>query len=367
MSDYIHIVSLMAPSPPDFGGAFDLYYKIPALSKAGEKIILHYFNYQEGRGHEGLEAFCEEIYTYERSVFLKSLLTLKPYIVSSRIEPELIHRLNRDDYPVLLEGIHCTGIIPHLRNRKIIVRIHNDEAEYYKNLFESEPNLLKSFYFYYESVLLSQYQKKLSKEAFFAFVSESDQEAFTEKYHLSNSAFVPCFVPWQTIRSKTGKGEYCLYHGNLTVSENVKAAIWLAEFIFPQIDFPLVIAGKNAKALENQLPSTIQLVNNPSDEELSELIENAHINVLPSFNNTGVKLKLIHTLFDGRFCVTNESGITGSGLDAAAVVANDNESTIQLIKELLLKEFSEENMQARKKIMQVYDNATNIEKLIALL
>jgi len=369
LSEYIHIVSLIAPSPPNFGGAFDLFYKIPALAKAGKKIILHYFDYKEGRGVEGLEQYCVEINKYNRTVFLKSLLSLKPYIISSRIEAELIHRLNRDDHPVLLEGIHCTGIIPSLNKRKILVRIHNDEAEYYQQLYQNESNVLKSFYFLYEATLLKFYQKKLSLDPTFVFVSEEDQEIFKTKYHQRNQIFLPCFLPWQKTSSVTGKGNYCLYHGNLSVSENIYAALWLASSIFSQIDFTLIITGKNANELKDKLPenSNIQLIETPSDDELSLLIRDAHINVLPSFNNTGVKLKFLHAMFEGRFCVTNEAGAKGSGLHSGFHTANDNESMIQLIKELLSKEFTEEDIRQRSELARLYNNDINAEKLIELL
>lgn len=369
MSEYIHIVSLIAPSPPDFGGAFDLFYKIPALAKAGKKIILHYFDYKENRGVEGLQQYCVEINKYHRTVFLKSLLTLKPYIVSSRIEADLVHRLNRDDYPVLLEGIHCTGIIPSLNKRKILVRVHNDEAEYYQQLYQNENNVLKSFYFLYEATLLKFYQKNLSINPTFLFVSEEDKQIFKTKYHQANQIFLPCFLPWQSVNSLTGKGSHCLYHGNLSISENIRAAMWLASSIFSQIDFPFVIAGKNANDLKNKLPekSNIQFIESPSDEELTELIRNAHINVLPSFNNTGVKLKFIHAMFEGRFCITNEAGAKGSGLHSGFSIANDNESMIQRIKELILKEFAPENIYERNELIKLYNNNLNARKLIELL
>lgn len=367
MSEYVHIVCLDAPSPPDYGGVFDLYYKIPALANLGKKIILHYFHYKGGRGHEGLESYCEEVNVYPRSVFLKSLLMLKPYIVSSRMEPDLIHRLNRDDYPVILEGIHCTGLLPHLHKRKVVVRVHNNEAVYYRQLLENESNIFRSLYFLYESSLLFRHQKKLSEEASYVFVSETDKEIFKEEYQLPKQFFLPCFVPWQEVRSLTGKGNYCLYHGNLSISENKAAALWLAETIFPQIDFSLVIAGKNADNLKNEFPEKVRIVNDPGDEELSELIQHAHINVLPSFNSTGVKLKLIHALFEGRFCLTNHAGANGSGLEQLVITAASNEEWIQAIHEIISKEFTSELLMQRHQILDIYNNQLNAEKLNALL
>lgn len=368
--EYVHIVCLDAPSPPDYGGAIDMYYKIVALHSIGKKIILHYFDYRENRSASGLEPYCEEINVYKRSVFLKSLLTLKPYIVASRIEPELIHRLNRDAYPVLLEGIHCSGIIPHLNNnKKIVVRVHNNEAEYYQTLYNTEPNFSKKLYFFYESALLRDYQKKLPRRVAYAFISITDAEVFKESYDHSNQAFIPCFLPWQSLSSKTGRGDYCLYHGNLSISENYQAASWLMENVFSKMDLPLIIAGKSAEALKKEWPgmNKIQFINNPSNAELSALIQNAQINVLPSMNATGVKLKLLHALFEGRFCISNDNGLSGTGAEGHILQAETPEEWIETIQQKFPIDFTNGMIEERKKILSVYDNVLNAEKLSGLL
>jgi hypothetical protein len=370
VSEYVHIVCLDAPAPPDYGGAIDMFYKIPALHAAGKKIILHYFDYKENRNAHGLEPFCVEINSYKRSVFLKSLLTLKPHIISSRIEPELIHRLNRDDYPVLLEGLHCSGIIPHLDARKkIVVRVHNNEAEYYEALSGTESNLFRKLYFLYEAALLSHYQKKLPGKAMYAFISSVDKEVFKENYKQQQQQFLPAFIPWQTILSKAGKGEYCLYHGNLFISENYQAALWLIENVFSKLDMPLMIAGKNANSLRNQWSDNdrIQLIDSPSDEELNHLIQTAHINVLPSVNATGVKLKLLHALFEGRFCISNYNGVTGNGIEQQVTLAESADDWINAIEQKRLVEFTDEMIEERKNILSVYSNLLNAQKLNALL
>lgn len=368
-SEYIHVVCLDAPSPADYGGAIDMFYKILALHNAGIKIILHYFNYKENRSAEGLENYCEEINVYPRSVFLKSLLTLKPYIVASRIEPELIHRLNRDNFPVLLEGIHCTGIIPHLHNhKKIIVRVHNNEEEYYQTLYATEANLLKKLYFFYESSLLKRYQQTLSREISYAFLSTIDEEVFQEKYNLTSGIFIPCFLPWQSVLSTPGCGNYCLYHGNLTISENKAAVLWLVETVFSKLDMPFIIAGKNASSLQDEFSNEkIQLINNPLDEELSELIQNAQINVLPSLNFTGVKLKLLHALFEGRFCISNYKGFAGSRVEDYIIQAETAEDWITVIQEKMVTPFTHEMIEKRETILSVYNNFSNAQKLIGLL
>ncbi len=366
MNDHLHIVCLDAPAPPDYGGAIDMYYKIVSLAEFGKKIILHYFNYNSTRSISGLDNYCKEIYSYPRK--RKSITIKKPYIVTSRVNAQLTKRLSEDSFPVILEGIHCTGTLPALVNneRKIVVRVHNDEAKYYNRLAKAEKNFLKKSYYAIESKLLNQYQFKLSQEAVYACLSQTDEVIFRQKYSLPVVQFLPCFVPWQHIRIKEGKGTFCLYHGKMSVSENEEAAKWLIENVFSSLSVSFIIAGSGISAHLKRFAapfSNIQLINNPTIVEMDELIRNAQINVLPSLNNTGVKLKLLHALFDGRFCVTNKAGVSGSGLESLVELAESPAETKEMILKFFDQPFTKKNQQQRQLLMQLYDNKRNAELL----
>ena len=110
----------------------------------------------------------------------------------------------------------------------------------------------------------------------------------------------------------------------MAIAENERSAIWLMENIFNDGKIELVIAGNKIsdtvkKSAESY--SNVRLVDNPSIITLEDLIKEAHINVLPSMNNTGVKLKFLHALLSGRFCITNRQGIEGSGISSGAEIA----------------------------------------------
>ncbi len=49
---------------------------------------------------------------------------------------------------------------------------------------------------------------------------------------------------------------------------------------------------------------------------MTELIREAQINILPSFNTTGIKIKLLNAIFNGRHCLVNPAAIAGTGLGA---------------------------------------------------
>lgn len=370
MSEYVHIVSLDAPSPPDYGGAIDINYKIVALAAVGKKVILHYFDYKESRGVEGLDKICFRIYSYKRHTGFRGLSLALPYIVRSRINADLIRRINEDNYPVILEGIHCSGILPYIRvnNRKIVLRLHNNETKYYRALAKAAPGLFKQLYYVSEGHLLDKYQRTLPKDLCIAGLSESDLQDFRALQY-TNLHFVPSFIPWQEVRSKPGLGEYCLYQGNMTVSENEEAALWLIENIFSVNSIPFIIAGKaptNRLIKSVAAYSHIQLIANPTEEQMQELVQNAQLNILPSFNNTGVKLKLLNALLNGRHCLTNPAGIEGSQI-SGVILASSNKEMAEQVNHFFKKPFSHEETEQRQALLEVYNNRTNAQKLSALI
>lgn len=346
-----------------------MYYKIQALAESNVPVIIHYFDYRNGRNADGIKHYCTKEFRYPRKSFLQSVPFSKPHIVTSRINKQLIERLNEDNYPILLEGIHCTGIIPYIKNtnRNIVVRIHNDEAIYYQHLAATTHNFFKRSYYTWESLLLKQYQKQLPAGITYTTLSQPDADTFKKAYHIPNVFVIPAFVPWQDVTSRTGRGTYCLYHGNLAVPENEAAALWLIQYLFSASHIPLVIAGrrlstrliKAAAGLNN-----ITLIADPEETVLNTLIQDAHIHVLPDFNRTGVKLKLLHALFCGRFCITNSNEIQSS--DTVAI-AQTPEDYMRVLKSFMERSFTDRDIMERKRTLHLYNNEVNAQKLRALL
>ena len=372
MNSFVHIVCLDAPAPPNYGGAIDMFYKIKALAESGRKVILHYFNYNQKRGVEQLATLCHSIFVYERKRFLPSFDISLPYIVSSRINSQLINRLNSDEHPILLEGFHCSGIIPYLKNkdRKIVIRVHNNEADYYEHLSNGERSFFKKMYFKRESRLLHKYQQEIDKKITLACLSQSDVLKLAHAYNYQSVHFIPCFIPWQKIACQTGLGTYCLYHGNMAVSENENAAQWLAEKVFAHLEISFIIAGGNiSKRLKSivQRHKNIAVVENPGESQLQSLIKHAHVHVLTSLNNTGVKLKLLHALTNGRFCISNAAGIEGSKISAGVLIAGNAQEYIKAINGLMSVPFTEADAHVRSTVLGWYNNVSNAEKLSALL
>lgn len=369
MSDRIlHIVTHDVPWPADFGGVMDLFYKIKTLSQRGVRIHLHCFTKNRPQQPELLQ-YCETVQYYPRTQ-LKGFSFRIPYIVNSRKSKELIQNLQADQHPVLLEGIHCSyplyaGL---LKNRKVLLRLHNTEYEYYHHLARHEKQPLKRWYFKHESYLLRRWESALAQKATIATVSSQDEVLYRTLFGANDIFHLPVFLPYTDANGITGRGHYCLYHGNLSINENEEVVVWLLTEIFNKLAIPFVIAGKNPSQklefLAHQHEHTC-LVANPSDKEMHDMIAKAQVNILPSFNNTGVKLKLLNALYNGRHCLVNEAGVAGSGLESLCTIAEDVAGFSEAIRYLFQKPYmAEENAQRQQVLQQLHNNQHNADRLI---
>ena len=130
-----HVVSLQVPFPPDYGGVIDIYYKLKALKKMGYETWLHTFQYDRSRA-EQLNEVAARVSYYPRHRSVIRQLSHIPYIVSSRHCSKLLDDLLSDTAPILFEGLHCCAFLSdkRLKDRIKLVRTHNIEHEYYKEL-----------------------------------------------------------------------------------------------------------------------------------------------------------------------------------------------------------------------------------------
>jgi len=368
LDKHLHIICLNVPYPVDYGGVFDLFYKLPALQQQGVKIHLHCFQYGRPEQHE-LNQYCESVQYYKRKKGLYGFSLVYPYIVSSRSSEALLNKLIEDDYPILMEGIHCTYLLndKRFKHRRCFVRMHNVEYIYYRHLYENTASLLKKIYFYWESKVLARYEKRIAKKAAFWSVTEKDAEIY-KMLGCEKVFFLTLFLPGWKVKAIEGNGTFCLYHGDLSVADNEKAAIWLINHVFKDLQIPFVIAGKKpslrvCKLLHNT--NTTCLIANPDEKEMQDLIEKAHINIIPSYNSTGIKLKLINALFNGRHCLVNEQTVEGTNLEKTCHIAADANAFKSKIIQLYKQPFGNEDLNVRHCLLDnIFNNEMNAKQVV---
>ncbi len=101
---------------------------------------------------------------------------------------------------------------------------------------------------------------------------------------------------------------------------------------------------------------------------MKELITEAQINILPSFNITGIKLKLLNAIFNGRHCLVNTASIAGTTLEPLCIVSNNTESFKKNIIELYNRSFTKEAVVLRyNTLLPHFDTEKNARQLIQLI
>ena len=365
---HLHIVSFNVPWPADYGGVIDIYYRIVALAKAGVHIHLHCYTYGRPPAKE-LEQWCEEVCYYPREIGLRHQLERRPYIVSSRCSKALIQRLRQDDYPILLEGLHNCLVLERLagQGRRIIVRTHNVEHDYYSALAQAEKQLWQQLFFRIEAHKLRRYEAVLTQATRVLAISEADADHFRDM-GCPDVRLLPPSHGHTAVTSHTGHGDYVLYHGNLSVPENAHAAHYLLEHVVDLCPFQFIIAGRDPDNTLQQAVAqhpNVRLIANPDDDTMHRLLREAHVNLLLTSQPTGVKLKLMNALYEGRHCLVNSTMLQGTKLGDACTIANTPDELCNALARLMESDFTEKELQNRIEILAKSDPQQDIKTIIS--
>ena len=210
-------------------------------------------------------------------------------------------------------------------------------------------------------------KKKINEAQHIFSISPKDQNHFSR---LGRSSYIKAFHQDEKVTSNLGLGDYAIYHGNLTVSENESSALFLIQKIFSQLKFPLIIAGyKPSKKIITKANKYkhIKVIDSPREENMNKLIENAQIQLLPSMQDTGIKLKLLKSLFKGRHCIANKNTILKTGLEHTCHNAESTNDWIRKIKELKKLPFTKEDYNMRSKYLKEFDSKIETQKIINII
>lgn len=345
---HLHVICFDQPYPPAYGGAVEMYYKLRELHAAGFKLILHIFLYNNAQQQQETERLAEKTYYYRRKTGIMPNLSLKPYIVESRRSPELLDNLCRDSHPILFEGLHTTFFLSHprLAGRLKMVRTHNIEHTFYFYLAKNKPLSWRALFFIVEAAKLRIYERVLRHADRILAISQADTDELSARYPDHDVRLLQCFFDNKTDDSiatsqhPLDEKPYILYHGNLAVSENHRAAEYIVRNIAMQLpQYQFVIAGRQpASQLELvcHKADNVMLVSNPQHDYLQKLIHHAHINLMLTFQPTGIKLKLLTTLAKSAgYCIANNYMLHGNKLGSLCCCADTAEQIIAAVDKLM--------------------------------
>jgi len=202
-------------------------------------------------------------------------------------------------------------------------------------------------------------------------VSKNDTEYLSRIFPDNKIRYLPSFHADDDLNILPGRGDFVLYHGNLSVAENIVAAEYLVTEVFNDIRVPFVIAGLNPPPHLLSLASgnpDIRIIANPTEVEMFSLIRSAQINLMVTFQPTGLKLKLVNALFSGRHCLVNPAMVTGTELASLCEIAEDGPQFKEKVRKLIPVVFDESMIHDREEIlMRHHSNMKNCLSILNIL
>ena len=359
----IQIVTFNTPYPPNYGGVIDVFYKIKALHHLGVRVHLHTF-YDDRQNTTVLEKYCKQVYLYKRHKGINRHLSYIPFGIFSRTSETLVKRLQENKCPILFES--SKSIYPlYKTNFKqfTAIRCQNIEHLYTYGLFKSERHWVKKLAFRWEAFKLKYSESQYEKVNLLLSISQHEQRYF-KKYFKTPSYLLPVFHGNSEITSKSGFGSYALYHGDLSIADNIKSALFIIS-VFKTLKHQLVIASsvfpkQIQKEISNEDHITFERIK--TDAQLDSLIHNAHVNTLYSFQQSGTKLKVFNVLFKGRHCVLNTNMVDDQAILNACSVVSDKRSYQKVVEYLFRQPF--EITKKRESALLKYNDVNNAKYLI---
>lgn len=365
----LHIVSFDNPFPPKYGGVIEVFYKIKALHEIGYKIYLHCFVNAVPSKSSELQDLCEKVYFYKNNYNPFYFFSKIPFSVISRNDKKILENLNKVEAPILFEGLKTAYFSGNksLKNRLRILRLHNIEQDYFKGISKSEKNWFKKELYRFESRKYQNYEKAIQNFDHVISLSYFENDYTNQKF--KNSTYIPVFHGNTKVLPLDGFGKYAIYHGDLNTSDNKKAVEYLVQIFKKRDDYKLVIASDSNEGFVKKLigeSENIEFILLRNFTHLQELLKNAHINLVISFQKSGTKLKLINSLFNSRFCIINENIIDDEEVVRFCIKVTDKEELISKIDSLIALPYIDYEL--RKNSLENYlSDVKNAEKIHDLI
>jgi hypothetical protein len=272
-----------------------------------------------------------------------------------------------NDDPILFEGLHTTFMLndERLKNRIRMVRTHNIEHEYYGALAKQATGFRKKFY-QSEAKKLKTYEPRLKFATHIFAIKEDD--AFYFKQYCKNTYVLPACA-----FTESGASEdtlpYCLFQGNLSVPENEKGLLWLIDNVFAphNLTNKLKVAGKRPSeaVMQHCKQYDIELIANPDDAQMTELIQEARVHVFYSHQDTGVKLKVVNALRSPGAILANKKMLHGSDFEHLCDETNSPEEYVERINSYLISPVTEIHLELRNAFLEEHLNPVRNCRMIS--
>lgn len=347
------ILTARFPYPLEKGDKLRIFYQIRVLAKKFD-IILCALTDEHLHVHDYLEVkkYCTRIYTFHRSFFtigknvIQAFFSGLPlqigYFYDKSIQKE-IHAIVKKENPahIYCQLIRTAEYVRTLKTPKTIDYMDTFSIGATRWLKHANP-LLKPILRREVKQLINYENKIFNDFDFHTIISEQDRDYLQTPDNkririVPNGVDMEFFKPMPEVEK-----EYDIaFVGNMGYVPNVEGAKYLVQTLLPQLikkypNIKILIAGARPTALVQSFASKNVTVTGWI-EDIRVAYASARIFVAPLFLGSGLQNKILEAMSMSIPCITTTlvNNAIGAKVDKAIVIADDENSFIKKISELL--------------------------------
>lgn len=317
------IVASFFPYPPHFGGAFDVLERIKGIKSLGHDIdlVCTCKEFPEEKNVVFLKQFINELIIVPRKNRIINLFSAKPLQVISRKSLKKVALKKNYDYAIL--EAESVGIIlenKYLKASQIVVRVHNNESDYFFQLAKSAKKYTEKLYYYLEGIKYKKYSKAIFEKADRLWFISNEEIKNCHILFRNKSIYLPASVNEVFVKQELSN-KTVLFVGALFMPNNLEAIMWYLQNVHSLItekNYKLIIAGstgdKEPIIFDDMFKkySNVEVLLNYSD--LSSYYSRSTIFINPMLHGAGVKIKSINAIQNGLILISSKIGVEGTGL-----------------------------------------------------
>jgi hypothetical protein len=221
-------------------------------------------------------------------------------------------------------------LVRKLSRARVVLRAHNIEHRIWERLAEGERNLLKKWYLADLSRLLRAFETKLARDCDgVAAITAKDMQWF-EKAGARRTESIPFGMIFKESGVPAPDLNPDFFHlGSMDWLPNLEGIQWFLKEVWPlaiarKPDIRLFLAGRNMpEALLQRKEAGVEILGEV--EDAGDFIRRHGIMVVPLRSGSGMRIKMIEGMEQGRAIVSTRIGAEGiDGQDGAHFFLADN-------------------------------------------
>lgn len=344
------IVAPDCPFPPYHGGRAAVYDNIFRFISMGYEVDLLFTSKTapDAESMDHLATLCRQVIHVARVNRLTDFLHREGLQIRSRKRLADVALPWRYDL-VCLEGPYVAAALenPVISGAKYLLRWHNDEPAYFRNLARAVRSPFAKLYYLVEALRMQRVQEQLMRESVGILVISSKE---LERIQRREGVAPACYVPVRSIADATAQrplpsSKTVLFVGSLFMPNNLAAVRWYLDHVHPRLsDVPGYVFRVAGRLNADDDPRSLSWISDAgqvelmiSPQSLDDIYASAALFVNPAQEEAGVKVKNYEAAAYGLPIVSTPHGIAGSsfvpGMD---VLASDDPKTFaEFIRALL--------------------------------